>query len=123
MGDKADMEGQFGKPEFFNRNGVSARMDTKFPHHPIMHSEANYKKNVLDAEMAMLRMSMERKAVSRSGHLPCLSVSSNASLEALTGEDTMIGFDSMFGKTEDWEGMPALPFNSIQKALDGLDKF
>ena len=38
--DKTDVEGQFGKPEFFARDGVKARMDDKFPHHPLIKSEA-----------------------------------------------------------------------------------
>ena len=50
-------------------------MDTKFPHHPLMPSEAAYKKNVEAAELNMLRktmgaamplkLSMERKAASK----------------------------------------------------------
>ena len=52
-------------------------MDTKFPHHPLMPSEAAYKKNVEAAELNMLRktmgaamplkLSMERKAASKVG--------------------------------------------------------
>ena len=92
-----EAEGQFGKPEFFarweystvrvhtlilptmpnscTRSGVNARMDSKFPHHPLMPSEASYKKNVEAAELNMLRktmgaamplkLSMERKAASK----------------------------------------------------------
>ena len=50
-------------------------MDSKFPHHPLMPSEASYKKNVEAAELNMLRktmgaamplkLSMERKAASK----------------------------------------------------------
>ena len=57
------------------RSGVNARMDSKFPHHPLMPSEASYKKNVEAAELNMLRktmgaamplkLSMERKAASK----------------------------------------------------------
>merc|ERR1712226_1139968 len=89
-----------------SRSGVNARMDTKFPHHPIMPSEAAYKTNVEAAEFNMLRktmgiamplkLAMERKAASRVGHLPCLSAGrSQASLEALTGADMTIGFDDV----------------------------
>ena len=69
-----EAEGQFGKPEFFarwlfepsrqhwtfhfSRSGVNARMDTKFPHHPLMPSEAAYKKNVEAAELNMLSKTM-----------------------------------------------------------------
>ena len=45
-----------------------------------------------------------------------------ASLEALTGADMAIGFDDMFGKEEDFELLPALPFNAVQKALDEMEK-
>ena len=57
-------------------------MDTKFPHHPLMPSEAAYKKNVEAAELNMLRktmgaamplkLSMERKAASKviAGSIP-----------------------------------------------------
>merc|ERR1712105_219660 len=61
-------------------SGVNARMDSKFPHHPLMPSEASYKKNVEAAELNMLRktmgaamplkLAMERKAASKVGHLP-----------------------------------------------------
>ena len=40
--DKSDIEGQFGKPEMFARDGVADRMDQKFPHHPLIKSEAKY---------------------------------------------------------------------------------
>ena len=53
------------------------------------------------------------------GHLPCLSAGrSMASLEALTGADIAIGFDDIYGKNEDFEMLPPLPFNAIQKTLD-----
>jgi len=131
MNSSVDAEGNFGKPEFFSRGGVGARMDTKFPYHPLMPSEAAYKTNVEAAELNMLRktmgaamplkLAMERKAVSRVGHLPCLSAGKSlASLEALTGADSNIGFEDIYGKPEDFEMLPPLPFNAIQKALDDL---
>jgi hypothetical protein len=46
------------------------------------------------------KLSVERKAASRVGHLPCLSV---ASLDALTGQDMVMGCDDMFGKMENFE--------------------
>ena len=62
-------------PPYMIRSGVNARMDSKFPHHPLMPSEASYKKNVEAAELNMLRktmgaamplkLSMERKAASK----------------------------------------------------------
>jgi len=126
--DRSDVEGQFAKPEFFARDGVQSKMDNKFPHHPLMKSEINYKENWEQAELNMLRktmglamplkLSMERKAASRVGHLPCLSVASNASLEALTGQDMMMGFDDLYGKVENFESMTDVPFNVVGKYLD-----
>lgn len=58
------------------------------------------------------------QAVSRVGHLPCLSVASKASLEALTGADCNIGFDDVFGKMENFEAMTDSPFNVVNKYLD-----
>ena len=40
--DSADMEGQFAKPDIFAKDGVTARMDNKFPFHPLERSEAKY---------------------------------------------------------------------------------
>ena len=65
-----------------------------------------------------LRLAMEKKAASKVGHLPCLSVASKASLEALTGEDFNIGFDDVFGKMENFESMTDSPFNVVNKYLD-----
>lgn len=42
--DRTVVEGQFGKPEFSGRDGVTTRMDEKFPHHPLMRSEARFVK-------------------------------------------------------------------------------
>ena len=74
--DITDVEGQFGKPELFSNSGVRNRMDEKFPHHPLMKSEARYairyvqllvtnssliyryKENWEQAELNMLRKTM-----------------------------------------------------------------
>ena len=45
-------------------------------------------------------------------------MASKASLEALTGQDMVIGFDDMFGKVENFENMTDCPFNVMQKYLD-----
>jgi len=126
--DRADFEGNFATPDIFARDGVTSRMDAKFPFHPLEKSEAKYKSNIDQSEMMMLRrtmgiamplkLAMEKKAVSKVGHLPCLSVSSKASLEALTGEDFNIGFDDVFGKFENFESMTESPFNVVNKYLD-----
>merc|ERR1719286_103805 len=118
MIDRTDLEGNFATPDIFARDGVTSRMDAKFPFHPLEKSEAKYKSNIDQSEMMMLRRTMGMKAVSKVGHLPCLSVSSKASLEALTGEDFNIGFDDVFGKFENFESMTESPFNVVNKYLD-----
>ena len=85
----------------------------------------SYKENWEQAELNMLRktmgmsmplkLSVERKAASRVGHLPCFSV---ASLKALTGQDMVMGFDDMFCKVKNFENMTDSPFNVMQKYFD-----
>ena len=87
-----------------------------------------YQKNVEQSEyhmlrktmgMAMpLRLAMEKAAAGKVGHLPCLSVASKASYEALTGQDFNIGFDDVFGKMENCEMITDSPFNVVNKYLD-----
>merc|ERR1719275_510697 len=85
---------------------------------PPADAELNMLRKTMGAAMP-LKLSMERKAASKVGHLPCLSAGrSMASLEALTGADMAIGFDDVYGKAEDFEMLPPLPFNAIQKTLD-----
>ena len=43
---------------------------------------------------------------------------SQASLDALTGADSNIGFDDMFGKMENFEMMTDSPFNMVNKHLE-----
>ena len=43
---------------------------------------------------------------------------SMASLDALTGADSNIGFDDQFGKMENFEMMTDSPFNVVNKYLD-----
>ena len=85
--DRSDCEGKFARPDIFNRDGVTARMDAKFPFHPLEKSEAKYNKNIEESEYQMLRrtmglamplkLAMEKRAASKVGHLPCVSVRSN----------------------------------------------
>jgi len=53
---------------------------------------------------APLRLVVERKVVSRGGHLPFLP-RSNASLDVLTGRDEMIGFDDFLGHPHEQEAL------------------
>lgn len=56
--DVQDVEGQFGRPDILSSNGVTARMDDKFPFHPLEKSEARFNKNIELAEFETLRRSM-----------------------------------------------------------------
>ena len=38
--DRTDFEGNFATPDIFARDGVTSRMDAKFPFHPLEKSEA-----------------------------------------------------------------------------------
>ena len=40
--DNTDVEGQFARPDIFDKKGVMGRMDNKFPFHPLERSEARY---------------------------------------------------------------------------------
>ena len=40
--DNTDVEGQFARPDIFDKKGVMGRMDNKFPFHPLERSEAKY---------------------------------------------------------------------------------
>lgn len=42
--DNTDVEGQFARPDIFDKKGVMGRMDNKFPFHPLERSEAKYVK-------------------------------------------------------------------------------
>merc|ERR1712107_433452 len=94
----------------------------------ILWRTAKYQKNVEQSEYHMLRktlgmgmplrLAMEKAAASKVGHLPCLSVASRASYEALTGQDFNIGFDDVFGKMENNEMITDSPFNVVNKYLD-----
>ena len=42
--DNTDVEGQFARPDIFDKKGVMGRMDNKFPFHPLERSEAKYAK-------------------------------------------------------------------------------
>jgi len=123
-----DREGQFGVPQVMTANGsVQERMDRQHPHHPLIRSETNYIKNKEEAEMEMLRRSfglafplklqMERKAAKKVGHLPCITTACRPSLDALMGSESSIGFDDVMGRPEDFESLPALPFNIIENHL------
>ena len=47
--DNTDVEGQFARPDIFDKKGVMGRMDNKFPFHPLERSEAKYVKCLGDA--------------------------------------------------------------------------
>ena len=46
--DNTDVEGQFARPDIFDKKGVMGRMDNKFPFHPLERSEARYIKTPIE---------------------------------------------------------------------------
>jgi len=122
-----DIEGKFAVPEVMCNSSVRGKLDAKYPHHPLIKSETLFHKNCEEAELDMLRRSMgmafplklqmERKAALKVGHLPCITTSVRPSYDALRGHDQRIGFDDIFGQPENFESIPALPFNVIENHL------
>lgn len=101
-------------PSSFKLTGHSAPLDESCAaqlsaSHPVRASEENYYKNQQNLNLHMLRvnqgmhapltMKMEEMAVRKMGRLPFLK-SSNASLDALTGRDTMMDFTDFLGQPE-----------------------
>merc|ERR1712029_163979 len=83
--------------------------------HPIQTSEQNFHKNREMAQMALLkkmqgihapiRLQMEKRLVSKAGHLACITTRSNVSADILNGNDGSIGFEDFLGQPENYEGM------------------
>lgn len=93
--------------------------------HPLEQSEKQFRINQQQLELTMarkvqgmhapLRLQMERKIVSKNGHLPFLP-RHNASLNVLTGRDEMIGFDDYLGHPLDAEVM-GQPHAMVERSL------
>jgi len=93
--------------------------------HPLEQSEKTFRLNQQQLEFAMarrvqgihapLRLQMERKIVSKTGHLPFLP-RHNASLNVLTGRDEMIDFDDYLGHPMDPEAM-GQPHAMVERSL------
>lgn len=97
---------------------ATASADHTRPRHPLELSERDYDSNEFSADMealrksqgihAPLRIAMERAAVSKVGHLPCITRAHggrdrNVSLDVLTGRDESVNFQDLFGRPEDSE--------------------
>merc|ERR1712110_192925 len=94
--------------------------------HPIQTSEKNFHKNREMAQLqklqgihAPIRLQMEKKLVSKGGHLACITTRSNVSADILNGTDGSIGFEDFLGQPENYEGMClSNPHDVIEAALN-----
>merc|ERR1711915_24335 len=132
--------GKIFRPEFDNSNlkcdrmaGLDLRGDlSQVRHpieavHPIQTSEKNFHKNREMAQMARLqkmqgihapiRIQMEKRLVSKSGHLPCITTRTNLSADILNGTDGSIAFEDFLGQPENYEGCMSTPHDMIEAAL------
>merc|ERR1712223_225889 len=93
--------------------------------HPVQTSEKHYLRNREMAQMAQLqkmqgihapiRIQMEKRLVSKAGHLPCITTRTNLSADILNGTDGSIAFEDFLGQPENYEGaMTALPHDVIE---------
>jgi len=108
-------------------DGLASKSKSKklYTSHPLEQSEKIFRKNQEQLEFAMarkvqgihapLRLQMERKIVSKAGHLPFLP-RHNASLNVLTGRDEMIDFDDYLGHPMDAETM-GQPHAMVERSL------
>jgi proteasome maturation protein len=112
------------------KTGLTKKADTLSAGHPLEQSESHFSLNRDMGDMKQLRMiqgmhaplkiQMEKMALSQVGHLPCISQRSNLLLDVITGRDETIGFEDLYGKPEDYEGMTGLPHNAIEKSLGNM---
>jgi len=106
-------EGTYGVPDPMIHKFGSVRSDV-LAKHPLETSEKKHFESQTNFDMAMmkriqgihapLRLVMEREAAMKVQRLPFLT-SSNAMLDALTGRDESIGFESIFGDPENSDSM------------------
>lgn len=83
--------------------------------HPVEVSEKSYDRVAEARQMehlrsmqglhAPLRIQMERRAVQRAGHLPCMTQRSSLLDDVITGKDETIAPSDLFGKPENFEGL------------------
>ena len=110
-------------------HGLHREVDDVSRKHPIEMSERHFKKNQEKAMFEQLRkvqglhaplkLKMEKMAVSKVGHFPCISSRSNFQLDILEGNDEMITFDDILGLPEHHEGMNQ-PHDVIDRSLAQL---
>jgi len=94
--------------------------------HPIERSEKSFSQKSEDAVMESLRMQqgfhaplkiqMEKRLVSGNGHLPCITTRSNFARDILEDNDSIISFNDVLGKPENFEGL-CQPHDVIEASL------
>merc|ERR1712179_121808 len=94
--------------------------------HPLEKSERNFEANrdkaLLDNLTEIqglagpLILNMERRAVDKIGHLPCISSRSNLHADLLRGTDDSVSFQDVFGKPDQFEKL-SMPHLAIEKQL------
>merc|ERR1711936_543483 len=123
-----DLRGDLGMADKLG-NGLSQVRHPIEAVHPIQTSEKNFQKNREMAQMAQLqkmqgihapiRLQMEKRLVSKAGHLACITTRSNVSADILNGTDGSIGFEDFLGQPENYEGMClSNPHDVIEAALN-----
>merc|ERR1712212_218501 len=95
--------------------------------HPIQTSEKNFHKNREMAQMTQLqkmqgihapiRIRMEKRLVSKAGHLACITTRTNVSADILNGTDGSIAFEDFLGQPENYEGCMSTPHDVIEATL------
>ncbi|TRY64171.1 hypothetical protein TCAL_00374 [Tigriopus californicus] len=109
--------------------GLQRNKDQRQKGHPLEESERLYHANLEKNQMAELRslqglhaplrLQMEKAAVSKVGHLPCITNRSNLLADVLSGRDETITFDDLYGQPEHFEGMTTA-HNAIERHLGHL---
>ena len=89
--------------------------DNYDPEHPLEVSEKNFHSNydkAMNAQArqmqgfaAPLHFQIEKAAISKVGHLPCITQRSTLQIDILDGRDTIVNFDDIYGRPENCEQM------------------
>ena len=65
---------------------------------------------------APIKIQMEKRLVSGNGHLPCITTRSNFSRDILEDKDSIVSFDDLLGRPENFEGL-SQPHDVIEASL------
>ena len=71
---------------------------------------------LLMVPMSTLKIQMEKRLVSGNGHLPCITTRSNFARDILEDNDSIISFNDVLGKPENFEGL-CQPHDVIEASL------